>query len=489
MIGSGLGGNFPRGKSPGKKGNLVPGIIVQVDPIIAGKNSVRSHPQAAEQATPESQSQPSAPVPLPQSKTGFPMPIASTEVQVHPVIARQNGPTELSINESASVKKAKQDFKRGIISVGVVGQLLDNCGYGEAARNYVSALHAAGVEVNSYAVTGTQDRPDFGEAGRQAARSLTNKVPYAIKIVILIPTSFKQHHEPGVYKIGLFYWETDRLPVEWVNACNGMDEIWVSCNWTADVAKTSGVYKPIYVFPNCLRQEDYVPDGPVASFSKVDSKVFKFLSIFQWTPRKNPEGLIRAYLRAFSKVDRTILILKTYLFHPGDVKDQNEIVSRIRSIIENEKGTAPIYAITKSLSQKEMIMLHRTCDAFALIHRAEGFGLPLLEASAMGKPVISTRYSAPLEFLSEQSSYFVRQNITPVRGMKSASFRCYEEFMNWAEPDVEHCAEQMRHVYEHRDEAKRKGLSARKSILENYSWYIVGKQMRDRLADIGRLIT
>ena len=45
----------------------------------------------------------------------------------------------------------------------------------------------------------------------------------------------------------------------------------------------------------------------------------------------------------------------------------------------------------------------------------------------------------------------------------------------WAQPDAEHLKLLLRHVYENREEAKEKGLIARKDIGERFSLQVMGK--------------
>ena len=47
------------------------------------------------------------------------------------------------------------------------------------------------------------------------------------------------------------------------------------------------------------------------------------------------------------------------------------------------------------------------CDAYASLHRAEGFGLTIADAMALGKPVVATGYSGNLEFMTDANGYLV----------------------------------------------------------------------------------
>lgn len=48
------------------------------------------------------------------------------------------------------------------------------------------------------------------------------------------------------------------------------------------------------------------------------------------------------------------------------------------------------YGISHRLSNEEMIEKYRQCDILYFVSRSEGFGLPILEAQAIGRPVLTT---------------------------------------------------------------------------------------------------
>ena len=51
----------------------------------------------------------------------------------------------------------------------------------------------------------------------------------------------------------------------------------------------------------------------------------------------------------------------------------------------------------------------------------------------------------------------------------------------WFELDLEHLAEMMRYVYEHREEAAKSGSSGSDNIRRNYSWAVVAARCRERI--------
>jgi hypothetical protein len=94
------------------------------------------------------------------------------------------------------------------------------------------------------------------------------------------------------------------------------------------------------------------------------------------------------------------------------------------------------------------------------LHRAEGFGLTVAEAMALGKPVISTAYSSTLEFTNEANSFLVPAQLVEI----GEGANPYPPRSRWAEPDVDAAAAQMTRVYADREAAAVVGSQARADI-------------------------
>ena len=57
------------------------------------------------------------------------------------------------------------------------------------------------------------------------------------------------------------------------------------------------------------------------------------------------------------------------------------------------------------LSRADVLALVRSCDAYASLHRAEGFGYTMAEAMALGRPVVATHYSGNADFMTPWNSF------------------------------------------------------------------------------------
>src|SRR3990167_5466323 len=121
------------------------------------------------------------------------------------------------------------------------GTFQDGTGYGGANRAFIAALHMAGVDVSTELVVQTKDRTTFGWEGELAYQLTNRDNDYKIKIIHLTPDIYANFYERDKYNIGHLFWETDRLPLEWIEPCNKMQEIWTSSPHMVNLFKANGV--------------------------------------------------------------------------------------------------------------------------------------------------------------------------------------------------------------------------------------------------------
>ncbi|NOZ28643.1 MAG: glycosyltransferase [Chloroflexi bacterium] len=265
--------------------------------------------------------------------------------------------------------------------------------------------------------------------------------------------------------VGITMFETDRLPAGWADACNGMDEVWVPSTFNRDTFARAGVDpERIQVIPFGIDIQRYDPEQ-VQPREIPGRRGFTFLSVFQWSKRKGWDVLLRAYLSAFTPEDDVCLVLRTYPGREEFPPIRERIDRYIRELGYDPEHVPPIRLLEDFIPEVDMPALYKAADAFVLPSRGEGWGIPFMEAMAMGLPVIATRWSAHLDFMNDDNSYLIDiEGLVPVDPEQTAEDQFYTSDQRWAEPSVEHTAALMRHVYEHRDEARAKGMRARRDI-------------------------
>lgn len=360
------------------------------------------------------------------------------------------------------------------------GAITDLSGYAQAARDYVIALDSVGIDVRPDPKTFEPQNQYLVEqvVGRKLWSMIGKPREGKLQIIHLTPDNYKDFTHPERYKIGYYAWETSRLPPAWIQPINSItQEVWVPCEYLRQVSVNSGVQVPVKVLPHAIP----LPSPtwkPQCTIDGLPEDRFKFYSIFQWSERKNPAGIIRSYYEAFSIDDPVIFVIKTY--RVGDeIEEKNFIRREISRLKKETKGVRcpKILLIEDFIGTHEIQAIHHYCDCYVSMSRNEGFGIPAFQAASMGNSIVVPRYSAFVDHFTEQNSFLIDiQGEIPVTGMKHISV-LYTGDMVWSDPSISHCAQRMREAFENQDLAKQKGLAAQKYISDNLSYTAIGNQM------------
>ncbi|RLD66317.1 MAG: hypothetical protein DRI84_05020 [Bacteroidetes bacterium] len=357
-----------------------------------------------------------------------------------------------------------------------IAPVFDSSGYGSAARGNILALHSLGVPLTVSPISFEQIRPDIGKYGDILKNLVRKDMDYNIVIIHSTPEFWEKHKESSKTNIGYTIWETTKLHPDWSGYINSnADKLLVGCEWNVDVFKSSGVVLPIGVVPHGINVDEFEDIEPF-SVAGVSEDTCMFYDIMQFTERKHPLALIKAYWYAFQKNENVALVMKTYR---NDYSDTEK--DAIRTTINRLKVVTPmasyphIYLISHMLTRDEILGLHKRGDCYVSLDRGEGFGLGPFEAGAIGKPIIITGFGGATEFAKETNSYLVNYVLTPVFGMPYSPW--YRGDQLWAEPDILHAAKMMRHVYDNRNEARRVGDQLRRDIAKNFTWESIGKRI------------
>ena len=146
--------------------------------------------------------------------------------------------------------------------------------------------------------------------------------------------------------------------------------------------------------------------------------------------RKNPTGAVQAFRMAFGRSKFARLFLKL----SGTADQLRDLESTFGDLSD-----VNVKIIRDFLSPTALDSLYQETDVLLSLHRAEGFGLPMLEAMARGIPVVATGWSGNLDFMSASDSRLVPYKLIPVMDA-SAVYRG----SSWADPDVPSAAQALR---------------------------------------------
>jgi len=357
-----------------------------------------------------------------------------------------------------------------------IGPCLDNSGYGKACRNDILALLTQGVPVTVQPISFEENHPDLGKDGKVLGPLLNKDIDYNVVMVRTTPEFWEKYKEPGKVMVNHTIWETTKLHPDWVPYINNnADKLLVATQWNVDVFRDSGVTIPIGCVPHCINKDDDLMVSPY-QLANISDSTYLFGFVSQWTERKDPLSLLKAYWYAFQQNEDVALVLKTYRSSYAESEKEliRSTIKRLKSIMVFD--TFPkIYFISDMLTEDEMRGLYKRMDCYVTLDRGEGWGLGPFQAGAYGKPVIATGFGGVTEFLKEDNSYLVNYTLSPTHGMPYSPW--YRSEQLWAQADIRHGAELMRKVYANQDAAKEAGAKLRTYIHDNFSYEIVGARM------------
>lgn len=356
------------------------------------------------------------------------------------------------------------------------GPLFDYSGYGEANRHAVAALDAAGVNVIAKSVSYVSESADFGTIGQRVIQLTEIQDNYSIKIIHTTPDQYKRYMELGKYHIGHFFWETDKVPKDFVDGLNLMDEIWTGSNANSQAMRAGGVTTKIKIFPQAIETDREWPEPyKIQGFDGI-----LYYSIFEWTDRKNPEALLEAYWKAFQNDENVGLLIKTY-FRNFTLENKQMIRTAIKKLKAKSglKKFPPVFLYMDLMDRRHIMRLHKTGDVFVSAHRGEGWGIPQVEAALAGNAVISTGYGGCHEWF-DGGINLISYDMVPVNGM-AHSTKWYSDDQNWAEINKQELIDAMQNYYSYQGLIRMDGEKAQSQVIDIFNLENVGDMMANRL--------
>jgi glycosyltransferase involved in cell wall biosynthesis len=364
----------------------------------------------------------------------------------------------------------------------------NHSGYAEEARGFLRGLSALGWQMVARS-TGS-DSLSFVEKLRGSPTLATlvaatgaDPTP-PVTAVLHAPGAAMQRVPGAAAVVGRTMFETDGLPAGWVARLNCLDEVWVPSAFNAETFRQAGTTVPLHVVPGGVDTALYRPGRVPLELPGARGTVY--LAIFEWTRRKAPDVLLRAWAEAFDPGDPACLVLRCFPKggFDGDttVAVDGLVDAEIARLGLERPAMAPILVLGGQLRPEDMPGLMAAADVFVGVSRGEGWGRPLLEAMACGLPAIGTRWSGNLEFMTDRNSLLVEiDGLSEIGEEMGQSYRG----QRWAEPSAGHLAELLVRVGKDPARAARLGERARADVEARWSWEHAAAAADRRLLELG----
>ncbi len=250
------------------------------------------------------------------------------------------------------------------------------------------------------------------------------------------------------------------MPRVWIEQIQkNVDELWVPSNFVREVFVRNGVRaERVAVIPNGYDPRIFTTEG--SSSRPQGSRGFVFLFVGGVIRRKGVDLLLHAFQAAFDPSESVTLVF--LISGSGGAYQHNSLLPEIQAAATNPRQPL-VLPIFETVDDSVLASLYRGADALVLPYRGEGFGMPLVEAMACGKPVITTAEGPAKEFCDDSNSYLMSAtpdlvlDPPPPLGPIAGS-------LTWFEPNFLELVATLRHVFENREEVVAKGRAAVRSV-------------------------
>jgi len=274
--------------------------------------------------------------------------------------------------------------------------------------------------------------------------------------------------------------ETTRPSEQIMGELRVSDQVWVPSEWGKNVLVSNGLdLDRIQVVPEGVNSDCYYPRSGRAS-----ANPFVFLFVGKYETRKCLEETMQAFAEAFGNDSTKELVIKT-----GYFTDDAERWRRLQNL-HAELGCENIRIIYAGVDPQDMWNLYRGANAFVFPTRGEGWGLPLIEAAAMGVPIITTWWSGHTEFLPacRTSVIAVDFELGPIHCADHQRYFPSPDgnYGLWAYPQQHSLISAMRRMVQEHEKYQFLADQNSQAIRQQYSWTASVDRALQALAQLAR---
>jgi glycosyltransferase involved in cell wall biosynthesis len=348
-------------------------------------------------------------------------------------------------------------------AVSLYGHLSSSIGLGAAARNTIDVLIARGDSFASINVVpmATPTQQPMGASLRVLPSGV--RPPGRVNVFHLNPPQINEllnsPYAPLIpyarLKVSVPFWELSALPSTWTAVLDTMDAVLAPSVFLKDVIERALPHKRVLHFPQgVLIPPVIVPDRERWRMAPGTTVFVCGLDLRSDIRRKNPMGVVEVFRRAFPGGESVELLIHA---NHIDLPDLASDAAEIRSVVGDR-----VRLVEGPLDREGVLSLYASADVCVSLHRAEGLGLGMLEAMALGTAVIATGYSGNMDFTDDRVAAIVGYRLVPVR----TSCPSYEVGVagpgqQWAEPDMTEAVAAMRSLHERPELRRQLGAAGR----------------------------
>lgn len=281
------------------------------------------------------------------------------------------------------------------------------------------------------------------------------------------------NHSKKSKKFGIWCFEwcgKNALPEGFSKHYKNCDRILPPSEYAKQVFLESGVpEQSMTVIPHGYNVKDF---EEAEKYNIHNDKIKILLNVGQPHLRKGLDITLEAFGSAFTRKDNVCFVIKVVdkkVEQPFEVSFSN----LFQSFHKKYPNHAEVIVIKDFIPN--MYSLYKACDIHFNMTRAEGFGLPFLEAAISGLVNISPNFGGMKDFCNENNSLLVGGKMdyaTP-----SSLYYQHKLGVYWFTPSKTEAVDKLRYAVDNVVKLKEKFSKNNEKIKEEYTWKNVSKKI------------
>jgi glycosyltransferase involved in cell wall biosynthesis len=267
-------------------------------------------------------------------------------------------------------------------------------------------------------------------------------------------------------------WEYGSLPQLWRRPLiEDVDEIWTMSHYVTDVYIKSGVpAEKLHYVPWGVDPVVFNPDAVKRKLPT--NKSFRFLYIGGLTRRKGFDRVLAAFVAEFRPDDDVALVVK-------DVGSNsvylNQTLREQLVALLNDSSLPSIVYFDREMTAGQLASLYAACNCFVAPYRGEGFGLPILEAMAVGLCPLVPDLGPAIDYTDIDCSIRIPGRFVAIEQGDDTLAESEIEI------EMQDLRRAMRTAYENKDQIFERGILASQKVRREFTWRHTVNRMLARL--------
>ena len=285
----------------------------------------------------------------------------------------------------------------------VIGPI-NNLSYGNICCNLVDNLVKQGVKVCLKPIGGINYIDDH--LVKSVKTSLENpQDEISSNLIIWHHNQLSQFKKENCLNIGFPIFEIDKFDENDVKNLNGMNNIFVTCNWYAKILKNY-TDRPIDIVNLGVNEKLF--NGKISKKKNYfNDERLTFINIGKWEIRKGHDVLpiiLKKALNQFPVKTRLVLLTFNRFISNQDHLDWENYYNK------ELKGCGIEVIINRVKEHSQVAEIMAASDIGLFPSRAEGWNMGLHEMLSLGKTCLVNNFSAHTEYCTSQNSILIGDN-------------------------------------------------------------------------------